>query len=301
MSDFKLDFLCVGFNKCGTSSLHSVLKQIPEIQLPYGKKETLFFSWSKNYDDPLDMFQKRYFPTWPYDSPAPIRGAVEASFMKHADDVFRYFGPDVKLIFMLRNPVDAIWSLFKMRLRRIKGPQYSRLYLREDGDIDRMFRRFLKEFVNLEKDSDFFYDYWLWSFQNYYPREQMKLILFEDYVQHYEEQMAELGQFLGFSADSLPLCAKQNVGDRISRNYFCAEINRMCLRHSKYVRKSGTNQEVYFNECVMPVFYRYTLMDCPVLPSEQSRQLAKEIFLGSVRRTDLLTGLSLEERWFGGT
>ena len=302
MSDFRLDFLCVGFNKCGTSSLSSVMKQIPEIRLPYEKKETLFFSWYQNYPDPVEMLQKRYFPDESQDSASGggrrILGAIEPSFMKHAEGVFRYFGEDVKLVFMLRNPADAIWSLYKMRLRRIKGGGYTELYRAEHGDIDRMFRHYLRRFVKMEKDSDFFYDYWLRSFLEYYPREQMHFILFENYIRNYQQEMEELGSFLGFSTDQLPAPRKQNVGDRVSRNYFCAEINRRLTKISMEARTRETNREVFLNEKLLPAILDLTLMDCPVELSGRNRQEALDVFYNSVRRTEELIGLPLEKLWY---
>ncbi len=297
MSEFKMDFLCAGFNKCGTSSLHSVLKRIPEIQLPYNKKETLFFSWYDNFSDPISMFQKRYFPDYGSYSSEMILGAVEPSFMKHAEEVRKYFGKDIKLIFMLRNPADAIWSLFKMRLRRVKGRGYTNLYLAEHGNVEKMFRRYLKRFVRIEKDSDFFYDRWLNTFLHYYPRNQMQFVLFEDYIQNYQHQMEELGRFLGFSTDHLPRPRKQNVGNQISRNYICAEINRKLCQYSIKARCRGTNEEVFLNQQVLPIIQTLTLKECPVVLSEGNRNMALDIFRNSIIRTERLIDLPLEKRW----
>ena len=120
MEDFHLDFICAGFNKCGTSSLHNVLKCIPAIQLPLNKKETCFFAWYNHYSDPVEKFRERYFPYSVGEN--TVRGCIEPSFIKRAELVQKYFGQDIKLIFMLRNPVQASWSMFKMRMRRVRDP-----------------------------------------------------------------------------------------------------------------------------------------------------------------------------------
>ena len=298
MNDFKLDFLCVGFNKCGTSSLHSVMKRIPDIQLPYDKKETLFFSWYQNYPDPIDMLQNRYFPDYGTGSKPHIYGAVEPSFIKHAEEVRKYFGGELKLVFMLRNPADAAWSLFKMRLRRIRRREYANLYRVANGEVEHMFWRYINRFVVMGKDSDFFYDHWLQLFLKYYPLEQMKFILLEDYVQDYQQQMKDLGQFLGFATDRVPKPRKQNTGNQISRNYLCAEINRILFRCSAEARKRGTNEEVFLNQRIIPLIQRYTLVDCPAEMTPRTRQYVQNYFRDSVRRTEELIGIPLEKRWF---
>ena len=299
MSDFKLDFLCVGFPKCGTSSLHSVLKRMPELELPYNKKETCFFAWSKNYEDPVDMFQKRYFPHAFTEETRLIRGAVEPSFVKHSEGVRQYFGSDIKLVFMLRNPADAEWSAFKMALRRVRTRKTSSLYLKSNNDLQRMFRIYLESIIKTAPADSvvYFYDRWLNDYLKVYPKEQMHFILFEDFIQNYQKEMESLSSFLGFQISELPELHKRNTGDKISKDYRSAEINRILYNISIKARNSGTNHEVFWNQKVAPQVQRYTLMPVQESISEENRRLVLDYFHDSILHAAEVTGLPLEECW----
>ena len=298
MSDFKLDFLCVGFPKCGTSSLHSTLMRTREVELPYNKKETCFFAWYNNYPDPLDMFQKRYFPNALTEEHKQIRGAVEPSFIRNAEEIRQYFGSDVKLVFMLRNPAYAQWSLFKMDLRRVRSPKISNLYKKTNNNLQLMFRYYMSDFVKKSgSDSVFFYDYWLDTFLRVFPREQMHFILFEDYLQNYQEVMEKLSAFLGVQISQLPELQRKNAGDKISKDYRSAEINRLLYTISIKARKSGTNHEVFWNQKVGRKVQRYTLKQIHEPMSEENLKMVLEYYRDSILRTAEITGLPLEERW----
>ena len=298
MSEFKLDFLCVGFPKCGTSSLHSALMRTKDVELPYNKKETCFFAWYQNYQDPLDMFQKRYFPQALTEEHKQIRGAVEPSFIRNAEGIRQYFGSDLKLVFMLRNPADAQWSLFKMDLRRVRTPKISLLYKKANNDLQLMFRYYMNDFVKKSgSDSVFFYDHWLESFLRFFPREQMHFILFEDYLNHYTEVMEKLSDFLGFHISQLPDLWRKNAGDKISKDYRSAEINRLLYTISIKARKSGTNHEVFWNQKVGRKVQLYTLKPIRERMSEENRQMVLDYYHDSILRTAEITGLPLEELW----
>lgn len=297
MSDFKLDFLCAGFNKCGTSSLHSVMRRMPELQLPLNKKETCYFAWSNKYPDPMDMFQKRYFPTALSGDRTKKLGAIEPSFTKRGKEVYQSFGGDVKLIFMLRNPADAAWSLFKMRLRRVQSPRYSSLYKQGGNDIQQMFRLYTEQYVSHGLDRDFFYDHWLSRYLEFFPKEQITYILFEDFICNYRKEMESLASFLDFRISELPDLPKRNSGDMISKDYRSAEINRLLYTISIKARRSGTNHEVFWNQKIGPKVQRYTLRPVQERLSEENRQLVRDVYRDSILRTAELTGLPLEERW----
>jgi len=53
------NFLCAGAAKCGTTSLHAILAEHPQIFLPQ-RKEIHFFENNGNYSKGLDWYSK-YF------------------------------------------------------------------------------------------------------------------------------------------------------------------------------------------------------------------------------------------------
>ena len=55
----KIDFMCLGFPKCGTTTLDMVLRQHTQLSFPK-IKETGYWSWYKLYSKPLEELEKYY-------------------------------------------------------------------------------------------------------------------------------------------------------------------------------------------------------------------------------------------------
>jgi hypothetical protein len=60
----KIYFMCVGFHKCGTTTLDGILRQYNELYLPRNIKEPFFPIWYKKYDNPMEILFNRFFPDW---------------------------------------------------------------------------------------------------------------------------------------------------------------------------------------------------------------------------------------------
>lgn len=109
----KPDFFIVGAPKCGTTSLYEYLRQHPEIFMPADRKEPNYFN--------TDL----HAPVWPCPTfeqylalfaPATNQKRIgEASvwylYSSIAAQAIRQFNPSARIIIMLRNPVDMIYSL----------------------------------------------------------------------------------------------------------------------------------------------------------------------------------------------
>jgi hypothetical protein len=112
------NFLIVGAQKCGTTSLHEYLLSHPQIYLPEGK-ETKFFVDDAKYEKGISWYEKEHFgavnnekaigeidPDYMYFEQAPERMAVNLDLQS------------TKLIFVLRNPIDRAFSHYLMTVRR---------------------------------------------------------------------------------------------------------------------------------------------------------------------------------------
>ncbi|MBM4054278.1 MAG: sulfotransferase domain-containing protein [Planctomycetes bacterium] len=110
------DFFIVGAPKCGTTFLHSHLKNHPEIFMP-DRKELHYFGTDLYHPDfvrdktlYLSFFQKV----------KNEKRAGEASvwylYSKRAAYEIKEFSPSAQIIIMLRNPVDMLYSLHSQYL-----------------------------------------------------------------------------------------------------------------------------------------------------------------------------------------
>ncbi len=106
-------FLVVGGQKCGTTWLNKMLEAHPEICTPKGCKETLFFA--EFYHKGLDWYS-RYFEHCGSDQ---IPGEVCPLYMmpRCFKKIFDSLGPDVKILFMVRNPLHALKSKYYHEMR----------------------------------------------------------------------------------------------------------------------------------------------------------------------------------------
>jgi hypothetical protein len=107
------DYIIVGTQKGGTTSLHRYLTEHPQVSGGRGK-EIHFFSWK--YDRGLDWYLARFPP----DGEAKVLGEASTSYLCHpeAPARVRRVLPDVKLIVLLRNPVDRAYSQYQMNVKK---------------------------------------------------------------------------------------------------------------------------------------------------------------------------------------
>lgn len=62
--------------------------------------------------------KKQLIENFFYDiSEGQVVGMVEPPFSENAEQIAEFFGTDIKIIFLVRNPVDAEFSRFKMSAR----------------------------------------------------------------------------------------------------------------------------------------------------------------------------------------
>ena len=110
-----LDFLVIGAHKSGTTTLFQYLRHHPRIFLP-PEKEIAFFSNESWFTQGWDVFAEEFFSQASDDV---LLGKVTPQYMAHSQvpQRIREAMPDVKLIALLRNPVDRAFSHFRMAVR----------------------------------------------------------------------------------------------------------------------------------------------------------------------------------------
>ena len=116
------DFIIIGAQKCGTSSLYTYLAQHPNVS-PALVKEVHYFD--HNFSKGINWY-RTHFPSVLYKSYVKAArgrdlmiGEASPSYLAHPEVPGRLFEviPQVKLILLLRNPVDRAYSHYHHRLR----------------------------------------------------------------------------------------------------------------------------------------------------------------------------------------
>jgi hypothetical protein len=104
------DFIIAGTQKGGTTSLHGYLSQHPQV-LSSSVKEVHYFDW--NYQRGLNWY-RRHFPMAAEGANGTICGESSPFYMfcPHSPRRIAELVPTVKIIVLLRNPVDRAYSHF---------------------------------------------------------------------------------------------------------------------------------------------------------------------------------------------
>lgn len=108
----KPDFFIVGAPKCGTTAMYEYLRQHPEIFMPEDAKEPFYFGSDMNCKA-LRLTLEEYFSLFSLAKGEKRLGEASVWYLysKKAAAEIKEFCPSARIIIMLRNPVDMLYSL----------------------------------------------------------------------------------------------------------------------------------------------------------------------------------------------
>ena len=153
------NFIIAGAEKCGTSALHRVLGLHPQI-FTTPLKEVYFFR-DPNYSKGLDWY-KNHFRDWAGEAAVGESSPRYIESRLIAERISTTL-PDLRLILILRNPVDRAYSEY----------WYFRLRLRENLSFDQA----VAENKYLQRG---FYISQIATYLEYFSRDQLLILLNED-------------------------------------------------------------------------------------------------------------------------
>ena len=115
----RVNFLIAGAQKSGTTTLHAYLQEHPEIQMS-SKKEVHFFNRSEFFkkDPPDYSYYHSFFDLLGADK--HLYGEATPAYMYCRDAPKRIwqYNPDMKIIVILRSPIDRAYSHWNMEVAR---------------------------------------------------------------------------------------------------------------------------------------------------------------------------------------
>ena len=290
----KVDFLCVGFTKCGTTSLYQALRKNCSIVMPK-EKETLYGSWKNRYIDGPERFYEQYCQDIPDDKTFV---GVEPTYFQRASFVYESFGKDVKLVFVLRNPADATYSYFKMMMRRSVDPRPMEYYKKYRKYSPEMFQDYMQDHVFSDNDHRFQYDVWIQDYLKYYPKEQMMFVFFEELLKEPERLLKEIQKFIGVKPKKLKKLPYSNQGKEVSRNYLCARINSKLLRMALNRKQDASLEKRKRFKKFRRMVYKFTMKENNEKITAADKQKLMDFYADSIRQVEMLTGKSLKGLWY---
>jgi hypothetical protein len=186
----KIDIFCIGVQKAGTTSLHDIMKQHPQLELPT-VKEIFYFSDEQEYKNisNLNKFFKFY--------PDKIQMNVTPNFISHPKAMERIYqyNANAKIIIMLRDPVTRAVSQYKMRERTLKEKRTFKDVIHSEINHPNIAENYITSLIHRSN-----YVPQIKNVLKYFPRDQVYFMLFEDFVKQQKVEVDKLCQWLGISA-----------------------------------------------------------------------------------------------------
>lgn len=213
------NFIIIGGAKCGTTSLYAYLMEHPNI-LPASIKEVNFFQYTTNSKT---SFYRTHFPIKQQNL---ITGEASTQYLVHQLVPKRIHNllPSVKLILLLRDPVERAYSEFNYMINL--GAQISTNF--EDA-IESELKR-----INIEKEHPEFvienYNYFQPCFSylrhgiyinhisnwlKYFPKEQLLILNTKDLSNNFDNLMDKTFDFLNLPKYKIKNTIKKNKIEKI--------------------------------------------------------------------------------------
>ncbi|PYL94515.1 MAG: sulfotransferase [Verrucomicrobia bacterium] len=202
----RLDFIVAGAQKSGTTALHYFLKKHPQIALP-DRQEMHFFDDDAIFSRPVDYdLLHRHFRSigrqaTPKKSglakPFGVAGEVTPSYLywKPAMERIWNYNRQIKLVILLRNPIDRAFAHWNMQRFKDREPLGFLDALKEEP-------RRIAQPLTIESRRFAYVDRGFYSSQldrvfKFFPREQVHIVKFEDFRDRKQETLDGIFEFLG--------------------------------------------------------------------------------------------------------
>src|ERR1700730_11960355 len=199
----RLDFILAGAQKSGTTALHYFLNKHPAITMG-DQQEMHFFDNDEFFAGTVDYdLLHRHFPRV---ARSTIAGECTPSYLywKPAAERIWQYNPKIKLLVLLRNPIERAFAHWNMQ--RFKGREPLHFLEAVKEEKNRM-----QEALPLQSRRFSYVDRGFYSEQiarlfKFFPREQIKVIKSEEFRDKNRETLDSVFRFL----DVRPLIGRRN-------------------------------------------------------------------------------------------
>ncbi len=275
-----IDFIGIGAQKSGTSWAYTCLYDHPEVCAPI--KEIHFFSrprWSEGRE-----WYERHFGGC---GAGKLRGEFSTSYLysKEAPERIHSLYPDVKLIAILRNPIDRAYSQYRNAIKA--------------GEIAESvsYEVYAEREVSVHEQGK--YHEQLEQYLKYFKREQMLVLIYEDIRTDPVAFMRTVYTFLGVDANFISSMVHDEIN--VARTPKHVLVDRVMHHISEGLRKIGFDRFVHLvRKSGLPDFVRSlnTKPSSKVLhTTTYNRDAQKVYFREDVLKLSKLLGRNLSTLW----
>jgi len=260
------NFFIVGAAKSGTTALYYYLKQHPEIYMSPIKEPNYFAK-----DINVDLFREDYkrealIDTKKYFSKSKLK-ELHLAFITNFEDYLQLFRevnnekaigecsnsylyskvaakeirkliPNVKIIMILRNPIERAYSHYLMNLR--DGRTSEKDFIKEVlADFNKSYKGWGISHLYIELG--LYYEQ-VKRYLESFPRQNVKIILYENFKNYPEEILKEIFEFLNVDKNYLPnLGQKYNVSAIPKYPKFNQIVKKVYIRLKSFIPEKISN------------------------------------------------------------
>ncbi len=194
----KPNFIIIGAAKSGTTTLYKYLQRHSQIYLTK-PKEPDFFSLDKNYAQGTEWYESLFIQALSHQ----FCGEASTTYSRlhrYPQTVERMSQmlPNVKLIYLMRHPVDRAYSFYVYRFKR---SQQNASFLSERGDLitAKTFEEAISE--NREFVESSYYLEQINRYLKFYQRSSLLCLLMEDLIKQPEATLKNILDFIGVDSN----------------------------------------------------------------------------------------------------
>lgn len=271
----KVDFLIIGTQKAGTTSLFQYLIQHPEIYFSEIKEVNYFV-----FDQFYAKGEKYYHSFFSKYSHQKVIGSAYVHMLpceKSIDRVLHY-NPHMKFIVLLRNPIDRAISSF----------EYAKRNSWEDSNTS------ITEAINLEKErlqqeeydlTYFFnglYNLHLNKWMKKFPKENFIILKQEDLHQSPQQTAESLFKFLQVSNQLIDTSTKYNVASGVHhKNLQKIMLSKKNLMGKIMGHLLPQKAKIYIRSKIFPIIYKANTKEIKVskvVLTEKEKEILQHYF-----------------------
>ena len=190
--DMKVDLMIIGAMKCGTTTLADLLKAHPRVSF-CRTKEPEFFSKHPDWRSGLDAYHALYEPR---EGAIYAEASTGTTFYPHFNhgiwnDLYEY-NPELKLIYLVRDPIDRIVSHY--------------MHIHERGWSDRAMEDAVRNIPILINNTR--YHAQVLPFVERFGRDLVLILGFDELIGDRQGTLERVGRFAGLDPSQFPMQAE---------------------------------------------------------------------------------------------
>lgn len=197
------DFLIIGAQKAGTTSLYNYLLFHPQIMGNKTWKEIRYFDLKENYDQGFGWYLSHFPNKLSKGEKLTFDASPGYLYFPYIPQLIKQDLGDIKMIAILRNPVDRAYSAWKMYHSFVNNPQVSE-FSRRIAD-ERTFAEAIEQELDNQCKLDIYpYDYinrgkyaeQLENYYQYFNRETLLVLSLDQLQKELETTLNQVCDFL---------------------------------------------------------------------------------------------------------